>query len=74
MATIIDTLNASIDDLSTAIDEAVADFSTLLQELQAAIAAEDPTAIQASIDRITAKTAALKAAAEAAVPPVPPVV
>ena len=57
--------------LTAAVNTAVADFTTLSQELTAAANEGDAGALQAAINNVNTLTSALSAAATAAVPPAP---
>lgn len=68
-------LTTAVTDLTAAVTNVTAEISTLLNDLQAAIAANNPTAIQAAADAIEVQVKALNdsvtAAQAATIPTVP---
>lgn len=68
-------LTTAVNDLTAAVGGVTSELTTLVNELKAAIAANNPTAIQAAADAIEAQVVALNgavAAAKTGDPTVPP--
>jgi len=72
----VDKIMSAIDDLKAAdvalaavVQTVVADLGTLAANLAAALAANDPAAIEAEVAKIDGLASTLKTAADAAVPP-----
>lgn len=69
------TLEQALQDITAAVSAAADELTTLLTELKAAVAANDPTRIQAAADAIEVQVASLNAAtgtAKAGDPTQPP--
>ena len=66
-------ITQALADLTAAVSNAASELATLKSDLDAAIAANDPTKLQAVADAVEAQVSALNAAAAAANPnPAPP--
>ena len=71
MASLTD-LSAKVSQIAATVDTAVAEMDTLIADLKAAIAANDPTAIQAAMDALDAANTKLANAVVADAPPAAP--
>jgi hypothetical protein len=59
---LIDDLNTAVADLQAEVTAIGTEMDTLMADLTAAVAANNPVAVQAAVDAINAQVAALKAA------------
>jgi hypothetical protein len=65
----LDDLNAAVTALTTEVGLVVTNMNTLMTDLTAALAAANPTAIEAAVTGINSQVAALQAAVTADTPP-----
>ena len=65
----LDDLNAAVTALTNEVQVVVTNMNTLMTDLQAALAAANPTAIEAAVTGINNQVAALQAAVSADTPP-----